>query len=694
MRTLRTHKLHALALEKVRSADFPDPNTPIITNVFITRAYEALQRNNVEPLPDPGMVEMAEIVQALYLAENFAFVPEPSAPEGTIEDGRYRDRLLEIISRASEPYRTLEIFLDAAEKATWVISRHLSQSERIPQFGVTTGRLVDFLSEPHEAIRKFYTMFYAREAIELNLFAGIRADLGQKIADLRQRNPSLKRLELIKPEDFSDAPLECVSAFLGGTLFERIFTCTVTYDRPEFEVPEALRFSHTHIIGGSGHGKTQLIQKLFLNDLIKEEPASIIVIDPKGLLVERIRKLEAFAPGTRLSDRLIVIDPTDVEHPPALNMFHPASKRFRTYDESVRRMILNKAIDLYTYMFNTRTNTLTPKQATCFSFCIPVMLQMAETPGADIHTLMEFLGDQSGDKSASLQKSRFTPFIDRLSQVHREFFQHEYYSDQYAGTRKEIRQRLQSILAKPEFSAMFAARTQKIDLFECIQSGKILLVNTARGMLGDDSSQLFGRYIIALIHQAILERTAHTNPPSTWRDAYLYIDEAQDYLDDKVEALLDQARETRLGLIIVHQRLAQLSEDLISAIMTNTAVKYAGGVTFDVAQMSRAMSCTPDFLASQGIDVEKQKTEFACYVRGRTPQAVSLSVTLGLLESLPTMTADQYQQSKEINRQRTSEGLPPTDAARPSTQQVPASQSKEPDSIDRSDAGHAASDWS
>jgi type IV secretory pathway VirB4 component len=50
------------------------------------------------------------------------------------------------------------------------------------------------------------------------------------------------------------------------------------------------RFEHTYIVGGTGHGKTQLLQHMILKDLDKlsQGKGSVIVIDSQGDLLRNI----------------------------------------------------------------------------------------------------------------------------------------------------------------------------------------------------------------------------------------------------------------------------------------------------------------------------------------------------------------------------------------------------------------------
>src|SRR5512132_3985065 len=77
-----------------------------------------------------------------------------------------------------------------------------------------------------------------------------------------------------------------------------------------FTLPPAARFEHTHIVAGSGHGKTPLLQKMMLDDFssVLEGTGSVVVIDSQGDMIRNIVHLSIM---NDLSDRLVVIDPND-----------------------------------------------------------------------------------------------------------------------------------------------------------------------------------------------------------------------------------------------------------------------------------------------------------------------------------------------------------------------------------------------
>ena len=387
-----------------------------------------------------------------------------------------------------------------------------------------------------------------------------------------------------------------------------------------FHIPDELRFEHCHIVGGTGHGKTQLMQKMIHADLVasKTDFRSVIVIDSQGDLINKLVRLELFSPDApdSLADRLIMIDPADVEFPAALNLFDAHLDRVKEYSAVDRERVLNGVIELYEFFFGAFLGAeLTQKQGVIFKYLARLMLAI---PDATIHTLMRIMEDGKP----------FKPYMDQLDGSARYFFETEFFHPSFAATKKQVLRRLWGVLSTPAFERMFTQPKNKLDLFEAMNEGKIILVSTAKDLLKREGSQLLGRFFIAMITQAALERS--TVPEYRRNSAFVYVDEAQEYFDDSIETILNQARKYHVGLTLAHQTLDQLSPRLRSAIFSNTSMKCAGGVSAkDARTLADELHTTSDFI--EGMKRRGPRSEFAVWVKHLTGQAIRLSVSLSFL---------------------------------------------------------------
>ena len=350
---------------------------------------------------------------------------------------------------------------------------------------------------------------------------------------------------------------DLVRQYLAGTPFLDLACHPVP-----FVIPRERRFEHCHIIGGTGHGKTQLLQSLALADFDDPDQPGVVIIDSQGDMLAKLSKLARFDPA--FDDRLLIVDPADTEFPLCLNVFDINQARLAKLSLGEREQILAGIIELYDYLFGAISAELTQKQSVIFRYLARLMLDI---PGATIQTLRELMEDTAP----------FQPYIDRLTGTTRAFFKNEFEDRSFNATKQQIRRRLYGILSNPTFERVFSNPRNKLDIKTALDAGKILLVNTAKDVLKDEASSFFGRYIIALVMQAVFERAAQ--PESQRRPAFLYIDEAADYFDDNIDTLLIQARKYKLGVTLAHQFLDQLTPALRASMMTNPAIRFAGGVS-------------------------------------------------------------------------------------------------------------------
>ncbi|MFA5023141.1 MAG: type IV secretory system conjugative DNA transfer family protein, partial [Candidatus Paceibacterota bacterium] len=106
------------------------------------------------------------------------------------------------------------------------------------------------------------------------------------------------------------------------------------------------------------------------------------------------------------------------------------------------------------------------------------------------------------------------------------------------------------------------------DFRQAMDEGKIILVNLSKGKVGDLSSSLLGMVVVGKILKAALSRVDIADERSR-RDFYLYIDEFQNYTTDSIAAILSEARKYRLNLIVAHQFIAQLKDNIREAVFGN-----------------------------------------------------------------------------------------------------------------------------
>lgn len=619
-----------------------------------TTPFNDLVRQVVLPVRDRAerepagdiVVELCMATHGLLISENI--IPLEADWPAIESDAAVAVEFREMLSRrgrwAAEFDRHFEIVRRELGDAYDHLIQALPEScfeDDVDEEALFEAPLVEVLDQAPVIISRLIWAAYDPDSRRLGMFHRLRETFAHNLLIASGFSPDADIVaiqhKLVYPAAYKDqTPSVLVETYLAGTPFAPLLEFPVP-----FHVPTEARFEHTHVIGGTGHGKTQLLQRMIHSDLVaaQREKRSVVVIDSQGDLINKLSRLAIFDPDDPdgLADRLVLIDPADVEFPAALNLFDAHLDRLRGYRPVDRERVLNGVIELYEVFFGAMLGAeLTQKQGVIFRYLARLMLTI---PGATIHTLMQLMEDGRP----------FKPQMAELEGSARYFFETEFFHPSFAATKKQILKRLWGVLSTPAFERMFAQRENKLDLFEAMNEGKIILVSTAKDLLKQDGSALFGRFFIAMLAQAALERS--TIPAEDRTPTFVYVDEAQEYFDDSIETILSQARKYRVGLTLAHQTLDQLTPRLRAAFHANTSLKCVGGVSAkDARALADELHTSSDFIET--MRRRKDRTEFAVWLKQRTPHALRMTVPLGHVERQPILTEEAYEALLTANRER------------------------------------------
>ncbi|HPF95765.1 MAG TPA: type IV secretory system conjugative DNA transfer family protein, partial [bacterium] len=138
-----------------------------------------------------------------------------------------------------------------------------------------------------------------------------------------------------------------------------------------------------------------------------------------------------------------------------------------------------------------------------------------------------------------------------------------------------------------------------INLRRVMDDGKILIVNLAKGRIGEDNMRLLGGMLVTKIQLAAQER--QNVPEKDRRDFYLYVDEFQNFANESFASILSEARKFHLNLTVAHQYIEQLDEKVAAAIFGNVGTIIAmrvGGADATAMETEFAPTFTPEDLVN------------------------------------------------------------------------------------------------
>ncbi len=307
------------------------------------------------------------------------------------------------------------------------------------------------------------------------------------------------------------------------------------------------RRRHLYTIGQTGAGKSTFLQEMAKQDV--RNGKGICFIDPHGDAVEDI--LTAI-PKERAED-VIIFDPSDTERPLGLNMLE--------YEKPEEKSsVINEMISIFDKLYDLK-QTGGPMFE---QYARNAMLLVMEHPESG-STLMEI------PKVLADEDFRRMKLEHCNNPVVRDFWIKE--AEKAGGEAAlanmvpYITSKLTTFISNDMMRPIIAQQKSSLDFREIMDNGKILLINLAKGKIGEINSHLLGMVVVGKILMAALSRVDMSEEKR--QDFYLYIDEFQNVTTDSISQILSEARKYKLNLIIAHQFIGQLSEEISKAVFGN-----------------------------------------------------------------------------------------------------------------------------
>jgi len=302
------------------------------------------------------------------------------------------------------------------------------------------------------------------------------------------------------------------------------------------------RRRHMYVIGKTGMGKSTLLENMIIQDI--RAGRGLAVVDPHGDLVEKVIK---YIPSFRVND-IVYLNPADVDFPIAFNILE-------SVDPTHRHLVASGLIAVFKKMW---LDSWGPRLEHILRNTI---LALIEYPGSTLLGVTRMLVDKVYRKKVVDQLS--DPIVNAFWRDEFASFNDKFRSEAVSPIQNKIGQFLSSSIIRN----IVGQSKSTIDMREIMDSGKILLLNLAKGRIGEDNAGLLGAMMITKIQLAAMSRIDIPEPER--RDFFLYVDEFQNFATESFASILSEARKYRLDLIIAHQYIEQLDEKVQAAVFGN-----------------------------------------------------------------------------------------------------------------------------
>jgi len=350
------------------------------------------------------------------------------------------------------------------------------------------------------------------------------------------------------------------------------------------------RRRHLYTVGQTGTGKSNFLQEMAKQDA--KAGRGFCFIDPHGDAVEDI--LTAI-PKERAED-VIIFNPADTERPFGLNMmeYDPAHPEQKTF-------VINEIIGIFDQLYDLK-QTGGPMFE---QYMRNAMLLVMEDPDSG-NTLMEIpkvLADKDF-REMKIKKCQNPTVV--------EFWTKE--AEKAGGEAAlanmvpYITSKLTTFISNDLMRPIIAQQKSTINFREIMDNKKILLINLSKGRIGEINARLLGMIVVGKILMNALARV--DVPESQREDFYLYLDEFQNVTTDSIAQILSEARKYHLCLILAHQFIGQLKENISKAVFGNVGSLVVFRVGPEDAEFLERQFA-PTFSKQDLINVDN----YQCFVR-------------------------------------------------------------------------------
>lgn len=325
----------------------------------------------------------------------------------------------------------------------------------------------------------------------------------------------------------------------------------------EVRIADEDRRRHQFMIGKTGVGKTTYFENMIMQDIYSGK--GLCFIDPLGDSVESILKK---IPDERVDD-VILFDPSDVNFPMGLNLLEYSSAEEKDF-------LVQECIEMFYKLFDPNHTGMVGPQFEHW-FRNAALTVMSDPEGGTLIELPRLFTDDAfrEEKIFQVGDPIVRAFWEQQLAKTADFHKSEMYN--------YFISKFGRFMTNDLMRNIIGQKKSSFNIREVMDSGKILLINLAKGKIGEINSNLLGMIMVSKIQMAAFSRA--DIPEESRRDFYLYVDEFQNFTTDTFATILSEARKYHLCLNITNQYISQLTEKIRDAVIGNvgTMVIYRIG---------------------------------------------------------------------------------------------------------------------
>ena len=382
-----------------------------------------------------------------------------------------------------------------------------------------------------------------------------------------------------------------------------------------FGIKSKDRDRHMYVIGKTGMGKSTLLENMAIQDIRNGE--GFAFIDPHGGTVDRLLD---YIPEDRIKD-VVYFAPFDLEHPIAFNVMEDVG-----YDR--RHLVVSGLMATFKKIWEDAWS------ARMEYILTNTLLALLEYPGATLLGVNRMYTDKEYRKKV----------VDNVKDpVVKDFWTKEFanYGDRYTQeATPAIQNKVGQFTGNPLIRNIIGQEKSSFDIREMMDQKKILIINLSKGLVGETNMRLLGSMLTTRIFLAAMSR-ANLSAPELAKlpHFYFYVDEFQNFANETFAEILSESRKYKLNLVIAHQYVEQMEEEVRDAVFGNvgTTVVFRVG-PFDAEVLETVFM--PKFTKEDIVNLDRRQVYLSLMIDG-VGSAPFSAVTIPPIEAPPASYKEQ-----------------------------------------------------
>jgi Type IV secretion-system coupling protein DNA-binding domain len=338
------------------------------------------------------------------------------------------------------------------------------------------------------------------------------------------------------------------------------------------------RQRHMYVVGKTGMGKSTLLENMAAQDIMNGE--GMAFIDPHGSAAETLLE---YVPEHRLKD-VVYFAPFDLDHPVAFNVMEDVGP-------DKRHLVVSGLMSTFKKIW---VDAWSARMEYILTNALLLLIEYPDTTLLSVNRLFN-------DKAYRLKVVDYC-----TDPAVKSFWVDEFanYTERFAAEAlPAIQNKIGQFTGNPLIRNIIGQPNSSFDIREMMDTKKILIMNLSKGLIGETNANLLGSMLTTRIYLAAMSRAnLPVEQMKQMPNFYFYVDEFQSFANATFANILSEARKYHLNLIIAHQYIAQMEEEVRDAVFGNvgTTVSFRVG-PFDAEVLETVF--TPNFLAADLVNL-------------------------------------------------------------------------------------------